>query len=259
MRVISPCVIIAVLVLYGTLSGHQIHEGRGFKNLGLDEKTGRTINLDAAFIDEEGRAVTMRAALTRPTLLLPIYYRCTDSCGMMLGDLASSLNDVSLTPGKDYNVLALSIDAEDTPAIARRTRDNYSRILKKDFPPGSWRYLTGTGTNILLLTDSLGFKFVKTAPHTFVHPNALIVLGKDGTVIRYLYGPLFLPFDISMALTEAERGTPSLSIRKVASYCFTYDPKKKTYGFSAVRYIGAGVLVILGIILFLVLRKKESR
>ena len=201
----------------------------------------------------------MRTALTRPTLLLPIYYRCTDSCGMMLGDLASSLNNVSLTPGKDYDVLALSVDNEDTPAIARKTRNNYSRILKKDFPAGSWRYLTGTGANIHLLANSLGFKFMKTGPHAYVHPNVLIVLAKDGTIIRYLYGPLFLPFDISMAVTEAERGTPSLSIRKMASYCFTYDPKRKTYGFTAVRYVAAGVLVILGGILFFILRKKESR
>jgi len=54
----------------------------------------------------------------------------------------------------------------------------------------------------------------------FVHPNVMLVLSPAGKIIRYFYGVYFLPFDIGMALTEASKGTPQLSIRQVLTYCF---------------------------------------
>lgn len=260
------CSIVALTVAISrpdTLYGHEDHKTEktvDYAGISLDEKTGKKADLAASFLDENGSMVTMGSALTRPTLVLPVYYRCTESCGLLIGNLAAAINEVALKPGKDYNVIALSIDEEDTPNIALRTKKSFSRILTKGFPNDSWRYLTGTEGNIRLFTDSVGFKFKKTAPHAFIHPNVLIVLAKDGTIIRYLPGPIFLPFDVGMALTEAERGTPSISIRKLASYCFTYDPREKSYRFTAIRFIVAGVIVLMGaIMLFLIIRKKEPR
>lgn len=84
------------------------------------------------------------------------------------------------------------------------------------------------------------------------------MLAADGTIIRYLYGPEFLPFDIGMAVTEAQRGTPSLSIRKLVSYCFSYDPAQKTYVFTAVKFIIVGIIALLGVMLFFLLRRKDA-
>ncbi|PKL74694.1 MAG: SCO family protein, partial [Candidatus Melainabacteria bacterium HGW-Melainabacteria-1] len=118
-------------------------------------------------------------------------------------------------------------------------------------------FLTGDEASVRRLTDAVGFRFTKTGKHLFLHPNVLIVLAKDRKIIRYLYGPTFLPFDIGMALTEAERGTPAVSIRKLISYCFSYEPEKKTYVFTAVRYFAGAILLVLGAFLyFVILRKK---
>ena len=81
-------------------------------------------------------------------------------------------------------------------------------------------------------------------------------LAPDGTVIRYLYGPRFLPFDVGMALTEAAKGTPGLSIRKLLTYCFDYDPESKSYMVRSFRLLALGIVALLGILFFFIVRKK---
>ncbi len=224
--------------------------------IGVDEMLGKKIPADAVFFNELGRKVLLGDLIDRPTIILPVYYYCPDSCGQMLGHLSAALGNVPLTPGKDYRVIALSIDYEDDPAVAHQTKKNYFRLIKKNFPEESWPYLTGDLKNINLFADSIGFRFKRTGKHIFAHPNVMVMVSRDRTIIRYLYGPSFLPFDIGMALTEAEKGIPSISIRKLLSYCFNYEPEKKTYSFRAVQFLVIGVLLIIGIFLFILLRKK---
>ena len=176
----------------------------------------------------------------------------------MLGNLAAALNEVPLKPGEDFRVISLSIDPKDDQASALQAKKNYFKIIKRDFPEYNWKFLTGSQVNIRRVTDSFGYHYKQVDRHNFVHPNVMVVLSHDGTIIRYLYGPLFLPFDIGMALTEASKGTPSISIRKLLSYCFTYEPEKKTYAFNTVRILVLGILAMIGVIMFFLLRKKDT-
>ena len=111
--------------------------------------------------------------------------------------------------------------------------------------------------NIRSLTEAIGFKFKRTGKHLFVHPNVLVALAPDGSIIRYLYGPSFLPFDIGMALTEAAKGTPGISIRKLLTYCFDYDAESKSYIFKSFRLVAVGILILLLLFFLLVLRKGK--
>ncbi len=89
----------------------------------------------------------------------------------------------------------------------------------------------------------------------------MVVLAADGKIIRYLYGPGFLPFDLGMALTEARRGEPGVSIkRRVLSFCFDYDPENNTYVFRLFRITGTVILVMLaGFLIFLLRPEKKNR
>ena len=248
----------AGLSLTGQPAGaHGAHPELDERSVGVDEKLGARIPADTAFADESGARIAIAEFADRPTLILPVYYRCKHSCGMMLGNLASILADVPLAPGKDYRTLALSIDSEDDPAVARETKQNYFKVIKRGFPGESWKFLTGDAESIRRFTESAGFRFKKIGSHDFAHPNVMIVVGRGGKIIRYLYGPTFLPFDIGMALTEAAKGTPSLSVRKLISYCFNYDPERKTYTFTAVRIIALAFMAILALSLFFLIRKKK--
>ena len=64
-----------------------------------------------------------------------------------------------------------------------------------------------------------------------------------GTIVRYLSGTNFLPMDLSLALIEASEGRIGTTIRKVATFCFSYDPQKKTYVFNLLR-VAATVTIL---------------
>ena len=78
--------------------------------VGVDEHLGEKIPLDIRFVDEQGRELAIGEAITKPTLVLPIFFSCTVTCPIMLANLANAINDVPLECGRDYGVIAFSFD-----------------------------------------------------------------------------------------------------------------------------------------------------
>ncbi len=226
--------------------------------VGVEEKLGTIIPLDLAFQDEHNNPLILRNFINKPTLLLPVYFYCTQACGLLLANLAASLNDYNSGPGDDYHVIALSFDEAETPAIALEAKANYFKILQKGFPEEKWKFLTGDAANIQAITAAIGFQYKKTGPHLFAHPNVLVAIAHDGKIIRYLYGPNFLPFDIGMALAEAVKGEPGISIKRILALCFDYDSKSKRYVFRTFRILGAAIVILLVAFFFFVLRKGNK-
>ncbi len=228
------------------------------EGVGVDERLGGRVPLHLVFEDERGREARLGDRLGLPTLVLPVFYHCTQSCSLMLSNLATGINQIPLELGQAYRVLALSFDEEEGTEIALEAKENYTKILKTHLPTDAWSFLTGEREAIEAFTDAIGFRFKKTGPHAFIHPNVLVVLAPDGTIIRYLYGPRFLAFDMGMALTEAARGTPGLSVRKLLTYCFDYDPDSGSYVFTSLRIVALAIMVALAGLFIFVLRKKPK-
>jgi protein SCO1/2 len=229
------------------------------RKVGVDEKLGQMIPLDLHVMDETGKHLLLKDLIDKPTLLLIIFYRCPASCSIMLGQLANVINAMPSKLSKDYNVLTFSIDAEDTPQFAAERKVNYTKILKPEIPGEDWKFLTASQEVIDKLTSSVGYRHFKLDKHNFVHPNVLIALSPKGKIIRYLYGPNFLTFDVSMALTEAQKGTPGISIKRLLSFCFNYDPEGKKYVFNFMRVASIVVLgLLLVFVIFLTRRRKND-
>jgi len=248
----------ALSVHPGPAPAHKAPEPGELKNIELADRTGGKVPLDAAFTDEHGAELSLGGYADRPTLVLPAYYSCRHVCATMLENLAAAMSGLRLKPGRDYRAVVLGIDETEGPELALEAKGRYRRLLGADFGENDWKFLTGEAAQIRRFTDAAGYGFKRTGKHEFSHPNVLLVLARDGTIIRYIYGPEFLSFDLGMALTEAAKGTPSLSIRKVLSYCFAYDTEKKTYTFRAARVLVLGTLALMGAGLFFLLRKKSA-
>lgn len=218
------------------------------------EHLGEKIPLDLKFTDENGKEVILGDLFDKPVVILPIYFFCPTICSFLLADLADVINTVDQVPGEDFNVVALSFSDDETHQDAREAKKNYVKLITRDFDPEKWIFLTGEVQSIRKLTDSLGFHFVKKKKHLYVHPNVLMVLSDQGMVTRYVYGPDFLPFDVGMALMEAQKGQTGISIKKgVMSFCFEYDPDKKTYVFNIFRISGTLILFcVLCLVFFLI-------
>ena len=226
----------------------------------VDERPGQYVDLDARFLDSRGQPVALGDLFGRPVVLLPIWFLCPSVCSFLQADLAKALNRVDLQPGVDFNVITLSFSDDETPSHALAAKKNYANLIQREFPLENWVYLTGDAENIRRVTDSLGYYFVKKQPHFYIHPNAMVVMASDGKIIRYLYGPGFLPFDLGMALTEARKGEPGVSIKnRVLSFCFDYDPENKTYVFRMFRITGTAILILLAGFLVFLLRPAKKR
>jgi protein SCO1/2 len=227
----------------------------------VEEQLGEYIALDTYFKDENGKSIKLEALFGKPVVLLPVYFMCTSVCSFLQADLAKVLNFVDQIPGKDFNVITFSFADDEDPTHANTSKRNYSNLITRDYPLKNWFYLTGDKENIRKLTDSLGYYFIKKEKHFYIHPSTLIVLAKDGKIIRYLYGPDFLAFDLGMAISEADRGEPGISIKRgVLSFCFAYDPQNKTYVFKMFRITGTFILILLlGFIAFLLYPSKRDK
>lgn len=228
-------------------------------NVGLTEHLGETLPLDLAFYDQTETRHTLGELLTRPTILALIFYHCPGACGMIQSSVARAIKEVPGELGKDYQVLSISFDDEETPDLAREAMGNYTHLVGKDVPPGAWRFMTGDAENVRRLCDAVGFRVAKLGRHDYIHPNLVTVVAPGGKIIRYLYGLEYLPLDVGMALSEAARGTPGLSIRKIVSYCYGYDPKNRRYAFQLFRVFGVTTLVVVGTFVFFLLRKGRGQ
>lgn len=224
----------------------------------IDEKSGEYIPLDTPFVDEHGTPVTLGELIDRPTLILPNYFYCPDSCSLNLANLAIAIKRSHLEPGKDFKVIAFSFDEAEGSEDARAAKRNYLRLLPENFPEENWKFLTGEQASIKAVTDSMGYTFKPLADGTFIHPSALVAVAEDGMIIKYVYGG-FAAGDVDMAVSEAKSGTPAVSIKRFLGYCFNYDPSGSHTLFQNLKIAVMAGFVVVGALVFLYVRRSSKK
>jgi protein SCO1/2 len=256
MRRLSALLAAAVgLVAAGLAWGHSGKDAQ----LGIEDRPGAQVPLGTLFRGEDGREVSLRELIHGPTLLSFVYYRCPNACDLLLTDIAAAVRPLSLRPGKDFQLLSVSIDERETPADAREAKRIALASLPQSFPPQAWRFLTGSKDHIARLTEAVGFHFRRQGDE-FDHPMALIALSPAGKVTRYLVGTEFLPLDLHMSILEASKGTIGPTIARVLHFCLHYDPNSGKYAFNTLKVTGVVTLAFAAaFVLYLVLGGRKRR
>ncbi len=227
------------------------------EEVGIDEKLGATIPLDLEFKGEDGKPVTLRQLIDKPTILTLNYFRCAGICTPQLSGVAEVLNRTEAIPGKDFQVLTVSFDERDEPEVAAQKRINYLGEITRPFPPTAWRFLTGPGATSKALADAVGFKY-KRVNNDFVHAAAIIFISPKGQVTRYMYGTAYLPADLQMAAQESARGEAQPTINKFLKFCFSYDPAGRRYVLNTTT-IGATVIILAALIFVFALTRRARK
>lgn len=237
---------------------HQ-HNAAPETTVGLDEHLGSRIPLDLTFRDETGRPVRLGDLISGPTIILPVYFSCTNVCYNLQWGLARILPQIKNKPVAEYRVISVSFDENDTPQLAEKFKRVYLTSMHAPFPKDGWRFLTGDAASIRQLTSAAGYGFQRKG-RDFIHPSASLVVDGQGTIVRYLYGTSFLAKDLSLALIEARDGTSGAAVRKVMDFCFTFDPQQKTYVFNLLR-VSATVVILCtgGFLAYLLLSSKKRK
>src|SRR5205814_68602 len=136
----------------------------------------------------------------RPVVLTMNYLRCPNLCPLVLEGLGGALRGVPFALGDQYEVVTVSIDPRDGPALARGMRLRALHAYGQPEAAG-WRVLTGTHADVDRLAEVVGFHYAYDPDQDdYAHPAGAIVLTPTGQVSRYLYGMDFPSTDLRLAL-----------------------------------------------------------
>jgi len=227
--------------------------------LGVYEHLDEYISDDLVFTDELFNEVNLKDAIDKPTILCLVYYECPGICSPLMNGLAEAMDQVDINLGKEYQVFTVSFNSVEKPPLARKKKQTYAKLVSHGDTENSWRFFTGDSAMIEKLLDEVGFK-VKKEGTQFIHPGTLIMLSPEGKITRYLYGSTyFLPFDLKMAVVEAQAGRSGPTINKVLNYCFSYDPKGQKYVFNVTKISGTFILLLAFALLATMLFKGKKR
>ena len=87
------------------------------------QKPGSQLPLQAVFRDEAGDNVRLLDLLHgKPLVLALVYFHCPNLCGIVRADLFTALGKTGMTAGRDYALVAFSIDPAETSADARTSQ-----------------------------------------------------------------------------------------------------------------------------------------
>ena len=221
-----------------------------FPEVSIREQLGETIPMELTFMNEQGRPVQLKELINKPTILTPIYFDCPGVCPRLLSGVTDVIEKSDMTLGNEFRIVTFSFNENDTPEHAVEKKKTYLR--KKSLPHAKdWIYLTGDSLAIHTLTNALGYYFQR-AGNDFLHPAAIIILSPEGKITRYLYGTTYLPFDVKMAIVEAQKGQARPTINRVLEYCFTYDPEGRKYTLQVTK-ISATIIIFFATVLFIYL------
>ncbi|MDR9417895.1 SCO family protein [Gracilimonas sp.] len=258
--------LLAVLLISHTATAQLNREQPdALQDLGIDEKLGDTIPLDAKFATSEGDSVLLKDLLEegKPVLLNPLYYECPMLCGLVLDGTINVIEDLAWKPGKEFIVISVSIDPDEKAELAAKTKDNYLSQMDATTKSG-WHFLTGNKSEIDKVVEAVGFRY-KEIEDTgeFAHSAAIILLSPEGKITRYLYGISYDEFNVRNALFESADGKIGSTLEKVVMYCYQYDADSGSYvpvALNIMKLGGLATLIFLGIFLGLFwLREKRNK
>ncbi|MBV8926915.1 MAG: SCO family protein [Bradyrhizobium sp.] len=218
--------------------------------------------LDLGFLDETGRALTLREAIgSLPSVLVFADYTCRMLCGPVLEFTGAGLAKSGLKPDADYRLVVIGIDPRDKLAAAQAMRaqhmDDGSPISRAAV------FLTGDEGAIRSVAQAVGLHYYYDAEHDqYAHPAAVYVVDAEGRVRRVL-SPLGLDgSDLRLAIVDAGRGAVGTLADRIHLLCYGYDPVKGIYTERITRMLafaaGLTLLALLGGISLMAMRERRG-
>jgi protein SCO1/2 len=263
----TPGVLVAAAALVLSLS-HVAAQDTGLpeaiRQVTIEQKLGDAVPGDAAFTDEQGRQVRLSDYLgRRPVLLNFVYYECPMLCTLVLNGVVRALRTMDFEPGREFEIVTVSIDPRETPALAKAKKEEYLQAYGREGAGDAWHFLTGPQESIDRLTQAAGFRYAwDDATGQFAHASGIMLLTPQGRLHRYFYGVEYAPRDLRLGMVEASQGRIGTKADALMLYCFHYDPATGRYGLAVMtllRVIGLGTVAAIAGFVLLMLRRDRGR
>ena len=181
------------------------------------EKPNALIPQDLEFTRSNGQKVKLGDMFNhgRPVILTLVYFSCPNLCGLVQDDLINAIRSGprSLKVGKDYDVVIVSFDPDDTPALAAAKRSRYLILAERPESEPGLIYLTGTETNIRQLADTVGFGYRRNfgvsdndPAGKYAHSAGIFVCTSNGRLSQTILGIGWPTDKLHYALLQAADG-----------------------------------------------------
>lgn len=262
--VLAP-VLCAQVSSYGDKEMGPLNQKQALLNkVTITQHLDQQIPLNLTFTDDTGKQVQLANYFgKKPAILALVYYRCPMLCSEELDGLTSALLMVDEVPGRDFNIVVVSIDPTEGPALAAAKKRSYVKRYGKPQSADGWHFLTGTQPNIDALTKAVGFGYVKIPGPDgkltqFAHASAIQIVTPEGKLAQYYMGVEYSPKDIRLGLAEASNNRIGSPVDNILTYCYHYDPTANKHTLIIARVIQAGGLITmlsLGSFMFVMFRR----
>jgi len=232
------------------------------KKIGIDQRLHQQVPLDLVFTDETGRDAPLGEFFgKRPVILALVYYECPMLCTQVLNGVVSALSVLTFDVGREYEVVAVSINPKETPGLAAQKKQAYLDRYKRPQTAAGWHFLTGKEENIQRLAAAVGFRYAYDEEiQQYAHGAGIEVLTPRGIVSKYFYGIEYSARDIKFGLIEASEERIGTAIDSALLLCYHYDPATGKYGASAIAAVRIGaVATVLAFLSFLFVSLRKER
>jgi protein SCO1/2 len=235
-----------------------------WERIGFEQRLSTQVPLELRFRDERGHSVRLGDYFTdKPVVLVLGYYSCKNLCSVVMDGLLASLGQINFNAGNEFEVVAVSINPRETPALARMKKTVYLKSYNRPGTREGLHFLTANQPAISMLTRSVGFRyFFDPKIGQYVHAAGITVLTPAGRIARYLYGVHYQPSDLRLSLVEASKGQIGSVIDQLLLLCAHYDPTTGKYGYAIWTTLRAGcvitALLLGGFIVTAVRRERAS-
>jgi len=217
--------------------------------VGIAQNLNRQLPLNLTFTDDQGKQVQLASYFGgRPAILALVYYQCPMLCSEELNGLTSSLEMVNFVPGRDFDVIVVSIDPSEGTDLAAAKKRSYVKRYGHPESAAGWHFLTGTQPNIDALTQAVGFGYVKIPgpdgrPTQFAHASSIQIVTPQGKLAQYYMGVEYSPKDLRLGLVEASNNRIGSPVDNILTYCYHYDPGTNKHSLIVARVVQLGGLI----------------
>ena len=231
--------------------------------IGIDQRLNHHVPLDLPFVDENGKDVKLGDYFgERPVLLALVYYECPMLCTQVLNGVTGALKTLNFDVGKEFDVVAVSINPREGPGLAAQKKAAYVERYGRPQTAGGWHFLTGRDENIKKLAAAVGFRYAYDEEFKqYAHGAGVELLTPKGVIARYFYGIEYAPRDLRLGIVEASEEKIGSPIDTALLLCFHYDPATGKYGPTALTMVRIGAVltvVAFAVFLFVSLRRERA-
>jgi len=235
--------------------------------VGIAQRLNEQLPLNLTFTDDAGKQVALSSYFgKKPAILALVYYQCPMLCSEELNGLASALQMVDEVPGKDFNIIVVSIDPTEGTELAAAKKRSYLKRYGHPETASGWHFMTGTQQNIDALTKAVGFGYVKIPGPDgkltqFAHASAIQIVTPEGKLAQYYMGVEYPPKDLRLGLAEASANRIGSPVDNILTYCYHYDPQTNKHSLIVARVVQlGGLFTVLGLGGFmLAMFRKDAR